>query len=373
MGTWIRHDRDVLRDLADGLDELHETTGTPVTARRPWLQAWLDSYRSFHPFTIGLERPDGQLDGIALLATKRLRGLTQVVAVGHGPSDAMKLPARDDVAASELSETVAAALHEQRGAWQLSLRHLSAEDALSPHLLDDLRRSRLAPGDVSPTLRTEPGDVLRQHVSSSHHKGISRIRNRMVREGLRPQVEHLYDAEAIAAVLPAVERVFRRRDAALERACALDRPESGDFFRNVIAQHVALGTACLTTLSLEGELAAYVLCFVDGPAYRMWHPRFDPRWDRFSPGKLAMDESIAHALEQGATEYDFMRGQERYKSSYANHLPRALDLFAASGPVVGVATSSVLSLRTRMREAADGGGRAGQAVEWTRKVRSRRG
>ena len=214
--------------------------------------------------------------------------------------------------------------------------------------------------------------MLRQHVSSSHHKGISRIRNRMVREGLRPEVEHLYDVDRITAVLPAVEQAFRRRDAVLERACALDRPEPRDFFRHVIAQHAARGTACLTTLSLEGELAAYVLCFVDGPAYRMWHPRFDPRWERYSPGKLAMDESIAHALAQGATEYDFMRGQERYKSSYANHLPRALDLFAASGPVVGVATSTALSLRTRMRDAADSGGRAGQAVEWTRRMRSRR-
>ncbi len=358
-------------DLADRLDELHATTRTPVTARRPWLQAWLDSYRSFDPLTVGLERPDGRLDAIALLATKRQRGLTQVVAVGHGPSDAMTLPARDAVAGGALSEAVAAALHGQRGAWQLSLRHLSAEDALAPHLLDDLRRSRLAPGDVSPTLRTEPGDVLAQHVSRSHHQGISRIRNRMVRDGLRPTIEHLYDADRIAAVLPAVEQVFRRREAAMERACALDRPEPRDFFRHVIAQHAALGTACLTTLSLEGELAAYVLCFVDGPAYRMWHPRFDPRWDRYSPGKLAMDESIAHALSQGATEYDFMRGQERYKSSYANHLPRALDLFAASGPVVGVATSTALSLRTRMREAAEGGGRPGRAVEWTRRMRSR--
>ena len=76
---------------------------------------------------------------------------------------------------------------------------------------------------------------------------------------------------------------------------------------------------CLTTLELQGSLAAFVLCFVEGDAQRMWNTRFDPALERLSPGKLAMEVSVEHALDTGSTVYDFMRGEERYKSSYANH------------------------------------------------------
>ena len=40
---------------------------------------------------------------------------------------------------------------------------------------------------------------------------------------------------------------------------------------------------------------------------------FDPEYAPLSPGTLMFGHSIAHAMGEGAREFDFLRGRERYK------------------------------------------------------------
>ena len=251
-----------------------------------------------------------------------------------------------------------AELERIRAPWLLSLRQVVPDDRVVPLIGERLRRARTSHGDVSPALVADRGPSLRTYVSSSHHRGIRRIRNRMVRDGLRPLVGHWSAPGDVARLLGEVERVFRDRDRELGRACALDVPAERDFFRSTLLRHAERGEVQLTTLHLDGQLAAYVLCFLEGAAHRMWNCRFDPAWGRFSPGKLAIDESVEHSLSQGAEVYDFMRGSESYKDSYANARPVALELWAASGPVGAAGISAYLAARERLRGLEASSGRA---------------
>jgi CelD/BcsL family acetyltransferase involved in cellulose biosynthesis len=40
---------------------------------------------------------------------------------------------------------------------------------------------------------------------------------------------------------------------------------------------------------------------------------FDPLWARYSPGNALVGAAIAQAAREGATRFDFLRGQEAYK------------------------------------------------------------
>jgi CelD/BcsL family acetyltransferase involved in cellulose biosynthesis len=373
MVEWVLDAPDALQQVGVGLDELHRSCGVPVTARRPWLQAWVEAYDEYRPLVVGVGDRGGRIDAAAVLATRRRRGGSEVVACGHGPSDAVMLPARDHAAAEALASTIEAELGRRGRTWRMTVRHLVPDDPVAVRLAARLRRAQLSSGDVSPRLCVEPGASLRTQVSSSHHRGISRIRNRMVREGLEPRIAHLRTSAEVAAVLAQMEDVYRRRDLDVGRRPALDVPAHRAFFRRVVERHAELGELCVTVLELEGRLAAYTLCFVDGAAFRMWNCRFDPAWARFSPGKLAMDESVAHALDTGATEYDFMRGAEPYKDSYANSYPVLTDLYAASGPWQAAATSAYLSARSWARRQDESGSRAGRLVTMTREARQRWG
>ena len=324
----------VLDDLSTLLDELHAATATPVTARRPWLQTWLSCFCDYQPLAFVL-RMENRLGAAALLAQRRRLGITEIVALGHGPSDQTRFPCRTADAAVALSRGIASHLLSRPGPWRLVVRHLPMHDPVAIALRGELPRAVLMDGEVSPTLRFGHDRGLRGYVSRNHYQQVRRMTNRMEREHLAPEFDHLHEASTVASVLPELEEVCRKRDAMMRRRSQLDDPSFGAFFRRVILEHAERGEVELTTLRLEGELAAYVLCFVDNGSYRMWNCRFAPKWAHLGPGRVANNQAVEHALtEGGCSEFDWMLGDEGYKSSMANHLEPSQDLLAWSSPTL---------------------------------------
>ena len=336
---------DVLDRLGPRLDELHEATGAPVTARRPWLATWVRCQPGWEPLALCVERA-GRLEGVALLARRRQRLHTELVALGAGLSDQVRLPARDPGAARLVAEAVLAELRAISGPWSLTIRHLPREDAVARALAAELPCAALESGDASPALRFDGPRTLRGYVSKNHHQQVRRMRNRMHGEGLEPRIEHLREREAIAAHLARMVEICLRRDVGLRGESLLDLGYARAFFREVILAHAERGEVELTTLHLGGELAAYVVCFLDRGAYRMWNCRLAPEWSRFGAGRVANDAALEHALaDPTATEFDWMRGAEAYKQSLCNHVEHALDLRAWSTP----ALRSLLDTRRRFK------------------------
>ena len=84
------------------------------------------------------------------------------------------------------------------------------------------------------------------------------------------------------------------------------------FWWSVIADHARRGEVELTLLRLSGRLAAFVVAFLDGDAYRFWAHRHDPSFGQFSPGTLASQACVASALNDEAfVLFDWMRADER--------------------------------------------------------------
>jgi CelD/BcsL family acetyltransferase involved in cellulose biosynthesis len=52
--------------------------------------------------------------------------------------------------------------------------------------------------------------------------------------------------------------------------------------------------------------------FAKGRAYS-YLSGFDPEFGGISPGTLAVGHAIRHAMGEGAREFDFLRGRERFK------------------------------------------------------------
>lgn len=360
----------MLRDLGARLDDLHRATATPVTARRTWLQAWVDSFPEWQPHAIVVEGRADELGAVALLATRGVGPVDRVVLLGHGPSDLLALPSRDDAASASLAAAVVRWLQDRPRAWHLYARHLRATDRATVDIASQLR-CRLTSGDVSPAIVADRGPGLDHYVSGSHRRGVSRVRNRLLREGHTLAVSHVTEADDVVALLPEVERVMLERDHELGRTSDLELAGPRSFFRAVVGRHAATGEVVVTCLHVDGRLAAYVLGFVDGAAFRMWNCRFDPALARFSPGRIAMDESVRHALDHGAAVYDFMRGEERYKASYANRAASAVDLTASSHALMHAGEGVALRARSRLRAMEGAGGRSAEAADLLRRLGSR--
>lgn len=335
MTTRVLAGPGVLDRLGDALDELHRATQTPVTARRPWLQTWSDCYPGFEPLAVVVDGPDRRLDGAALLAVKTRRWGLQMVGMGHGPSDQLRLPARDRAAAMALSEAVCRFLRRVASAWTLRIAQLPENDSVAALVADGLKAASIVPGVNSPTTRFRDDRRLRAHVSKNHHQQVRRMMNKMSRDGLEPTFRAHRDPDLIAGLLPEIERVCRARDHQLGRRSKLDDPSAGPFFRRIIIEAAARGEVELITLDLDTRLAAYVLSFLDDGAYRMWNCRFDPDFERYGVGRVANDHALGRALaDHGAREFDWMKGEEGYKASLATDVVPAVDLLSWSSPAV---------------------------------------
>jgi hypothetical protein len=330
METRILTGPDVLERLGPRLDELHAATGAPVTARRPWISTWVRCHPEHAPLAVVVEGAR-RLEAAALLCRRKGRVVTDFLALGAGLSDQIRLPSRSDEATRELSAAVVDVLRAAPRPWRLTLRHLPADDSVAAAIAARLACAVRVRGDASPTLRFGADRSLRAHVTKNHHQQVRRMLNRMRGDELVPVFEHVREPAAVAALMPQVERVCLQRDGELWGRSLLDGAAARRFFREVILEHSARGELELTTLRLAGELAAYVVCFLDGGAYRMWNCRLAPAFARYGAGRVANDAALARALaDPRATEFDWMRGAEAYKLSLSNHVEHALDLRAWS-------------------------------------------
>jgi len=365
-----RGDSATVRGLPERLDELHSAMGVPVTARRPWLQAWVQAHADYRPLVVAVDGVGGRLDAVAPLAVKE-GPVRRVVAVGHGLSDALVFPARTPRAAEQLADAIFEALGSAGRPWTLVLRHFLPDDLVVPELAERLRHCRTVSGDVMPILRFGAERTLDAHVSTHHRRKMRGLRNRIGRMDLHPELAHLTRVAEVEAVLPEVEALMRARDAAVGRPCLLDDSVQRTFFRTVVLDHAERQEIQLTVLRLRGRLAAYALCFRDQDMHRMWNCRFDPAWSDLSLGKVSVDDAITHALDTGAAGFDFMRGDESYKQSYANETIRLQDLYAWSGAVLAARGNLFLAARDQAKRIETNGGPGARLVSAARRSASR--
>jgi hypothetical protein len=359
---------DFLTTHGAALDELHALTATPVTARRTWLQAWIECNPAWEPLAVLVPSGDGGLAAAAFLARRPRPFWTEYVALGHPSSDQVRRAARDAAAASELARGIVACLGSGPAPWRLCLAHLPAGDPVATELVQRLPFVKRLPGDPSATLRFGNRCDARALVTKKHHREVRRFGHRLEREGLVPLVQHLRHPAEIAAALPEIEAVTRARDLELLGHSTLDRGTSRAFFRIVVLRHAALGQVELTTLRLGGELAAYMLCFLDGTACRAWACRYAPHLARYAPGLLNNYAAIERAVASGFQEFDWMRGDEGYKDRVSNDVARAENLLAWSSSLQFI-TDAPRELKVWMKTQAPTRPLIGRALVYARRVK----
>lgn len=85
------------------------------------------------------------------------------------------------------------------------------------------------------------------------------------------------------------------------------------FHRDVAAQLAERGWLRLHVLRLDGETRAVLYCFRFMGRGFYYQGGFDPALARYSPGTVLTARAIQEAIQDGASEFDFLRGDEPYK------------------------------------------------------------
>lgn len=87
----------------------------------------------------------------------------------------------------------------------------------------------------------------------------------------------------------------------------------------------------LAVLKLDGKAAAALYGFQYGHTFHFFNSGFDPAFEHHSVGLVTLGLTIRNAFEEGAREYDLLRGSEAYKFRWANQAYRLvlLELYPA--------------------------------------------
>jgi CelD/BcsL family acetyltransferase involved in cellulose biosynthesis len=296
-----------------------------------WTQAWWRAYSTHRElFVLTVRDERGQLIGIAPFYAERLSTLGRILAfLGSGDvcSDYLTILStreHEPVVAKAVAEWLLVAAHageESSGnRWDLlELEGVSAEDAMVRSLV-----SHLAEGGCTihrgrhehcwqVTLPDRLQDYLRQ-LSKSQAKRARRFLRRL-NDNEQIAFHRNVDADPGRGVDVLIE-LHQRRQRSLGQAGCFACDRFTQFVRLVARQLHSAGALDLCWLEWQGKPVAINFNVVSHETVYSYQSGLEPSLLEHSPGHLLYLAEIQDAIRRGYRTYDFLRGDEAYKSHW---------------------------------------------------------
>jgi CelD/BcsL family acetyltransferase involved in cellulose biosynthesis len=347
-----------LRESWDAL--LLRSPGATPFLSFPWLFHWLTTWSSeaTNRIIVVFDGQDRLVAGAAFCIL-RLRQMPWPVKAlqfaGAAFTDADYLdvlcePGQDEPAAA----AIAGELARMRREWQLlELADLEEERALKLPLHQALEahgfRSHLAPGYVCP-YATLPSTfpAFLQTLGHGHRANFRRGQRDLSLLGRLEFKAHAGRSD-IGGAYAELVRLHRLRFAHRRQASAFLDDRVQAFHARVVTELAERGWAKVFLLTLDDRPVAGLYGFQMGQTFWFFQAGMDPAFTKASPGAICVGRSIAEAIGAGCKTYDFLRGDEAYKRSWAPQIRRTVSLYYANGRLESTCALAAVRLRSRLK------------------------
>jgi CelD/BcsL family acetyltransferase involved in cellulose biosynthesis len=260
---------------------------------------------------------NGVMVGLMPLHIMRYRGtpLRQVRFLGAPLSDFQQiLAARGHEGAVRDAFLAHLSAHSSR--WDLcDFADQRKGTSLTVGEMPDGLRPLLVHHRVCPFIPLSPSwDEFVKRLSKNMRTNVGRRRRQVAKE-FRAE----YDVATDETLTVAMEELFRLHNARWRRrgvAGAFAGARMQAFHHEVARKFVQRGWLRLHRLRLDGETRAAFYCFQLGRRVYYYLSGFDLAFGKFSIGNVLMAQAIERAIGDGATEFDFLRGDETYKLAW---------------------------------------------------------
>ncbi len=151
-------------------------------------------------------------------------------------------------------------------------------------------------------------------------------------ETLGARVEVFKDPSEIGKRIPELVRLSATRWEAKGKTSSLQQGGVTGFLSEFAA--VAEPSVQLYQIvEREGKTAAMLLVFYNGESVLYYQGGFDPSSElaRFSPGVVLIGTAVREAIERGVRYFDFLRGDESYKTDWTDEARVTATLQIARG------------------------------------------
>lgn len=280
-------------------DELPRHTGrwlAPMTARAAWLMAGMSARRDQQPWGVAVRGPFGLLRGVVLLADEAAPdGRLRTTLLGTDGVHRGAILADDETAAHDLGTQLGAALLARPHLGSVQLGPLPAGDRRVSAFAAGLAIVDVVPADPIPVVAQGSPDVV-DYLTPGMRRTLRKAGNRLRADGRTTATDVVTDQSTIRGWLPELARHHQARDHAHGRDSAVDDPAGAALWHRRAEALLDIGLE-MARLTIDGQLAAYVLGVHDGTTYRLLDGRFVSAWARYAPGRLLETAVLQRVLD----------------------------------------------------------------------------
>jgi CelD/BcsL family acetyltransferase involved in cellulose biosynthesis len=348
-----------LRD--EWTDLLEASAANCIFLTWEWLWTWWRHFGQSRRLLLLTVRCDDELVASAPLAlglrhTRRLVPFRSLEFLGTGDvgSDYLDFIVRNGHETAALEPLVGAL---GRQPFAVDLRQLAwpsrTADVFKARLARHGWSSRDEQHDVCPFIHLS-GHTWSSYLASldGHHRNGFRRRSRQLASGFDMRLQCVTTEEGRRDALRWLIELHQRRWRDRGGSTAFHSPQLMAFHEEFTRRAAERGWLRLLVLHLDGEPAAAVYGLRYGPTFHFYQTGFDPRFGHLGVGQVVVGLSIKLAIEEGAQEYDFLHGAERYKFDWAHQVRRLGRLEGYPGTLSGRLHREAASLSRGARATA---------------------
>jgi CelD/BcsL family acetyltransferase involved in cellulose biosynthesis len=285
-----------------------------------WFLAWLrHSGRGWNPHVVVARTRRGTLRGLLPLVSSKSNGRRELRVCPIGDSFHPVADARDEEAVA--IAVAPAVAPPDRALPSLLLENVDAEGVWWRAL------ARASPAPLATVDRNEatlPFTELAGLSWDEYLAGRSRqLRSQLGRKLRSLRREHdvrfrrTRRSDEVPADLATLFRLHDARWAERSDSSALADPAIRAFHLEFARAALERGWLRLSVMEVDGVPIAALYGWLIGGRWSYYQAGFDPAWSRHSPGFLLLAETIRQAIEDGASEYDMLRGDDAFKRRFA--------------------------------------------------------
>lgn len=216
-------------------------------------------------------------------------------------------------------DSISAFLDKGQGQWDvLQLPLVASDSALATWARDNDRFGHdTAQVSIAPFLRLQGNfdDYLAGFDAKQRYNLRSRRKKLAEQHGMRFEPCSLGEEAKCLEILFALhERRAQRKDI----VSSFDHARVSPFHRALAERIAPLGWLSLRIIRNDDCVIAASYNFEFAGCAFSYQKGLDPDWEKFGPGAVMVYELINEAFEKGLHEYNFLQGDERYKSQWTH-------------------------------------------------------
>lgn len=338
-------------------DFLAESCVATVFLTHNWLDRWWQFYgRGFDLWILVVRDGESLIGVMPLILARGIFGIRRLVFMGAGEVT----PNHLNIIASperfrDVLESICAYLTTHSSEWdfldmdKLPGQHVAVglfQDTLRLHGLTVRRKvTAQCPFAALP----ESFGLYLESLGYSTRAGYRRVKRRLEKDYPDTHFGRVQSEDELGEVFERLVVLHQARWSKRGYPGAFATPRAKAFHRSYVLDALRSGLLRMYYLKISGEVAAAYYCIRVGNSVQYYIGGFDDRYSRHSPGMLITAYSIEQSIMEKASVFDFLEGDEGYKSHWANgvHENVRLSFFSSNlqGQLAHLCIQAVESVR----------------------------